>query len=94
VISSSRIDSQAVLYDYRLWYSPSVQRPLLGFSLTGSLRLHDQLIESQLTHDNPCPTKSSAVFTREQSALFSLPPRRDPCEVNLHLNRVALVTHL
>lgn len=95
VISSRRIDSQAVFSDYRLWYSPSVQRPLLGFTMTGSLRLHNQRIESQLTHNNPCPTKpSAAAFTREQSALYSSMPPPNPCEVKLHLNQLALVTHL
>ena len=61
---------------------------------TGSLRLHNQRIESQLTHDNPCPTKPSAAFTREQSALYSSMPSPHPCEVTLHLNQLALVTHL
>ncbi|MDC0744940.1 hypothetical protein [Polyangium mundeleinium] len=94
VLSTHRIDSQAVLSAYRLWYSPSVQRPLLGFSMIGSLRLHNQLIESQQTHDNPCPTKPSAALDPAQRAPYSSIPPRDPCEVSLHLNQVALVTHL
>jgi hypothetical protein len=94
VIRTRRIDSQAVLSSYRLFYSPSVQRPLLGLSLIGSLRLHNQLIESRQTHDNPCPTKPSAALAPAQRALYSSVPPPHPCEVRLHLNQVALVTHL
>lgn len=94
VISTRRIDSQAVLSSYRLFYSPSVQRPLLGLSLVGSLRLHNQLVASQQTHDNPCPTKPSAAFVPAQRALYSSVPPPHPCEVRLHQNQVALITHL